>query len=70
MIPRCAVWLPLATSQVQAVRFTDLRCFIPAAFYDRILHEDRLALPYRRDYDPRIVATLNMMPCAGETWFR
>ena len=45
MIPRCAVWLPLATSQVQAVRFTDLRCFIPAAFYDRILHEDRLALP-------------------------
>ena len=29
MIPRCAVWLPLATSQVQAVRFTDLRYFVP-----------------------------------------
>jgi hypothetical protein len=44
VIPRRAV-KPLATFRVEAVRITDLRYFFPQlgdAFFDRILHDDRL----------------------------
>jgi len=56
VIPRCAVWLALATSQIQAFRFTDLCYFVlirsVTGFCMRILG----------DYDPRIVTTPNMQP--------
>jgi hypothetical protein len=45
VIPRCAWYLLLAAMQVQAVRFTDLRNFLSQfydAFFDGILHDDRL----------------------------
>ena len=46
VIPRCARWLLFAAMQVQSVRFTYLRYFVPQlrdSFFDRILHDDRLA---------------------------
>jgi hypothetical protein len=52
MIPRCAVWLLPAAMQVQSVRFTDLRYFVSQfhdAFFDGILHDDRLAEPSERE---------------------
>jgi len=45
VIPGCARHLVFAAMQVQAVRFTDLRFFLPQfydAFFDGILHDDRL----------------------------
>jgi hypothetical protein len=45
VIPGCARHLVFAALQLQAVRFTDLRFFLPQfydAFFDGILHDDRL----------------------------
>ncbi len=46
VIPRSALWLLFAAMQVQSVRFTYLRYFVPQlrdSFFDGILHDDRLA---------------------------
>jgi hypothetical protein len=46
VIPRCALGLLFAAMQVQSVRFTYLRYFVPQlrdSFFDGILHDDRLA---------------------------
>jgi hypothetical protein len=50
VISRCAECLLLAAMQVQSIRFADLRYFLSQyndAFFDRILHDDRLAELHR-----------------------
>jgi hypothetical protein len=69
--PPLRQWLVFAAMQGKAVRFTDLRYFVSQlhhAFFDRLLHDDRLA-PQKADRGQRIGPCSDKCCREGGTWF-